>query len=381
MSIVAARPIERPEGPGPGLRVYALADPVILSDAAPAIAQALFGMNALQDGGRIFDVHPTSGRLHYADHDALWKNENGRGLAADARAVEALARAFLEDARRKLSGIRALREHGLGELLPNELRPLWIGAVMPEAGAAADHWLCRFSAVLPLDHARSARVEGAAVDLRIGRQNRIIGFSTRWRPIIGDLVSPPLGETDQNAAPLPRPAGMIVPPQPLKPGIIAAPAVPAIAAVVDAAPKDDHHDHGGSIGGDAAAGEVLYWLADDNAPQNFLAPVRLTLNGHHGQVDPACRHALVLELFQRRAESGIEVLAAVAGGSGDVQYRWAIWSPSSDASAEPITFGNEASILVPTGAWTITLLVEDKVTGAVAQAERQVFAHAEETGR
>jgi hypothetical protein len=379
LSIVAAAPIEEAEVPQRGLRVYALADPAIVAEAAPAIAKALFGMDSTQDGGRIFDVHPTSGRLYYADHDALWKNTEGSDLPGDRRTAETLARAFLEEAQRKLAGDRRLRELGVGALFPSDLRPSAIGLVVAKSGNAPDHWLCHFSAFLPVNESRSARVDGAAVDIRIGRHGRVVGFSTRWRPVTGDLLSAPLGAPQE--ADSVRPFGAVSPPAAPTSGIIAAPAAPVAPSVVSTAEAEDHHGHDEPHAEPAAQpAEQVYALADDNAAQTFLAPMLVTLEGHHGSVDPASAHSMVIDVMQRETDTGLTLGASVAGGSGDFQVQWAAWSPVSGSDTEPRVFDGTGSIDLPAGVWTVTVFVRDKLTGAVAQAERQTLSHGKEGG-
>jgi hypothetical protein len=343
------------------VRVYTLAKPDVLIDNAQRIGGELFGMRDLRDDQRTFSIYAASGYLFYADYNELWQNTAGMELPMDKGEVEKIARGFLETANRKIVASRPLRQARVPALFPSDIRPIWIGRAVPGSSSIPDHWLCQFGVYLAADRERTGRVEGATIDLRIGRKGKVIGLSSRWRPITGDtLSSDPVDPATRTTIYADSPmairkpdAGTITP--------IAKPTALPSASEVSEQDAD-------------SPWEYLFWLADENAPQTFLAPVLLQRAGHEGEVEAASQHSLNAEIWQRNSGEQLEVLAVVDGGSGNYEYEWGYWLHDSVFDDGIQLMGNSQTASLDRGVYNVLLFVRDKLTGAVAQTEKVVFS-------
>lgn len=340
------------------VRVYTLADPFALAASAPLIAAELFGMRDLADGERTFSVNPTSGYLFYADYGELWHNDAGGGLPADPGGAERLARGFFADANRKIVGNRRLRRERVPALFPADLRPFWMGRAVPKSSTVPDHWLCQFAVYLAAGRNITGRVEGATIEVRIGRAGRIIGLSSRWRPLSGDLLSDEPADPAASKPLSAAPAGAIRKPVA---GSIPPIARPAPSPIAPAAAEPEPPP------------EYLFWLADESAPQRFLAPVLLHRDGHGGELEPASAHSLRVEILQRSAGGAIEVLAVVEGGSGKYEYQWGAWRQDTFFDEGLQLLGTSQTASLAGTHHNVLLHVRDPLTGAVAQSEAVVI--------
>jgi hypothetical protein len=340
------------------VRVYQLTDPSVIYDNSARIATELFGMKELQEGGRTFSVHPASGYLFYADYAELWRNTEGSGLPSDKDEAERIARGFFEDANRRIAGSRPLAQERVPRLFPEDMRPMWIGAVVAKGTAIPDHWLCQFGAYLSADGDRTARVEGAAIGVRIGRSGKIVSLSSRWRPVTGDVLSAePSDPAEKNPISAPS-AGSIQRP-------IAAEITP-ISLPAGPIPSEQSTEADNPP-------EYLFWLADENAPQSFLAPVLLKRNDDDATIEAASAHSLHVEIWQRPAEDGIELLAVPVGGSGKNEYRWTYWTHDSLFVDGLQDLGTSQTAQLGAGVFNVLVQARDTITRAIAQGEQVVF--------
>lgn len=309
-------------------------------------------MRDLTDEGRTFSVHPASGYLSFADNNALWRNPEGQDLPTDREAVVRVARGFIEDANRRIASSKALSDNGVLPPFPQDLRPVWLGGVVPKGNRNADHCLCQFGVFLTVDGERSARVEGAVIDVRVGRGGRIIGLTSRWRAISGDILSrrTPAGNQKVISSDAPM---VIRLPQPATPGVIAP---IELAATEQAAPR-----------------ELLYWLEDEYAPQTYLSPIYLDRDQDDGDLQPACFHSFRVEVLQRSRGPGIDLRAEVTGGSGSFEYLWGYWTAGDLFNQGIQIAGTSQEASLGTAGGQILLRVRDRVTGVVKQVEKQLF--------
>jgi hypothetical protein len=212
---------------------------------------------------------------------------------------------------------------------------------------------------LPADRDRTGRVEGAVIDVRIGRDSKVIGLSFRWRVVSGDTLSgEPVDTSEQNVLYANAPLAIRKP----EPGAIAPIDKPEI-------PKPASQD---DDVGDEKSPEFLYWLADENAPQTFLAPVLLLRSDDEGVVNAASKHSLRADIWQRDGGEQIEVMAVVDGGSGDYTYQWGYWTHDTVFAQGIQLIGTSESASLERGVYNVLLHVRDRLTGAVVQTETVV---------
>lgn len=315
------------------LRIYHLLEAERVSENANVIARALFGMRSLEEQGRGFSVHPICGSVSYWNFGALVAPRRFP-VRTIGNNPERAARQFIEEGRKKLAGASRQASFPLQSLLPSSLTKPYVAGVTPKGAASPDHVICRFGVELPLDGVRKVRVHGATLDMRIGIGDVVLGFKLRWRPIQGEGLSPEIS--------------------------------PSAAADTGSAP----HSHGAA----ELSEELVYLLADDNERQTHLAPVYLSLAGHHGAIRAASSHSLVVELVARRTSRGADVGAQIDGGSGSFRFSWTCWRLTASAEEEVRTFGNTPIIQLEPGAWNVAVIIEDRMTGATAKAERMLVA-------
>lgn len=349
------------------VRVYRLANPATLYQNARVIAKELFGMEDLQVGSRTFSVHPASGYLFYADGDGLWPESGGRLLPPQHEA-ERYARLFLEESNKRIVGNRTLRQERVGPLFPVDIRSVRVAGVVTKGSERPDHWLCEFAAFLQADSSHTARVEGALLDIRVGSKGRIVGLSSRWRPITGDLLSRERDQDRRNDAVFAGGAGTIRQPTPAS--------LPSIAKT-ETALSEPEPEHGIEAHSHASI-EFLYWLADENAPQVFLSPMYLEGDGEHRDVRAASAHTLSAQIWQRTVGTRMELAAVVDGGSGSYDYQWSYWTPGGFLVDGIIMLGTSQVVTVDRGSYQMLLGVKDRVTRSVVQVESAVYPKVEE---
>ncbi len=340
------------------LRVYVVADLGPLFNSRQSIARDLFDLSTFSDRGRTFSIHPVSGYIFYADHSELWNAASSTDFPRDSNEAEKIARNFIEEANAKLSVNRQLREAGFPSVFPSDLRRIWVGAIIPQGHNTPGHWLCQFGVFLAVDQERTARVEGAVIDIRIGRKGKILGLNSRWRPLTGDVLSSELvNPADLDAFYSDSPFKIRKPqPNPLPP--IIKPDSNAIGFVENSGKK---------------ACELLFWLADENSPQYFLAPTYLARSGHHSSLRPASLHSLHADIWQRSSDAGMELLAVVGGGSGNYAYQWGHWTLDTFFETGITLAGMSQTVFLEPGVSNVLLHVKDTLTGAVAQAQKSVY--------
>jgi hypothetical protein len=307
------------------ITVYELIDADRLVENATRIGELLFRMP--RGGvGRSFAVSPICGWLLYSDHTQLRRSRRKRRLPDDAAAARAAARRFLAAAAAQAPALRAL---GLPPLFPAQLEDAETTLVFHPRLPQVDHWLCRLTPHLSTRTAdnESVPVIGSSIDLRIGELGEVIGLSSRWRPCVRGLSRP--------ATAHPERAG--------------------VGATHSQPPQQ------------------VYLLAGQNAPQRFLAPYWIETGEEHPGLIPASDCSLLATIVELERADGVELWAAVAGGSGQYDLSWATWSLllPQDGFRE---LGSTLSVFVPLGVHNVALNVQDRATGAITQTQSTVYA-------
>lgn len=357
------------------IRVYRLVDPGRLISNKESIHAALFGFRAPSGNGELFSVHPTSGYLFYSNYSYDEGRGDGGGLPPTSKDVERIAKGFLEVGNKRIVASPKLRQAGVPPLFPTDLRPVSIGVVGGGRTSSRPHWICIFSAFLAAGIDRTARVEGATIEVRVGNRGKVIGLNSRWRPVLGDLLT---GELNDEASPADfhtrSPMEIVQPPT----FSVSLPAKPAASQGTvlhlhnggGALPAP--HVHSNEL--DEVGQELVYNLPDDREAVSFLVPMRLSIGGHHGTLTPASRHSLSVEIFERASSGSLELMADVRGGSGKFRYAWG-WSEIDDfIRTNEQRLGSSAAVRLTPGSRHVTVKVLDLLTGVSATCERMVVA-------
>lgn len=341
------------------VRIYRLVDPALLSRHADDLARVLFQVAFAEDAGGMLGVSPASGFLFFSD-TAIWKEDAAGGrLLSDKSAAESAARSFLLHANQLVARDSQLRRERCPPLFPSEVRHVLTKLMVHPDSGRPDHWLSQFAVDLTLNIAgQLAPVLGATIEVRTGAAGKVVGLSSRWRPIVSSDSTRLLNVPGQPSEPV-RPAA----------DVMRARLTESIEPIAAPVPP---------VAGNGAAEEepkpaLAYVMQDETALQTVIAPYYAVISGHDGFFYPATTYSLLLNIVQSNGAGGVLLQALVAGGSGSYAYEWASWSPNVfQEGSRNLGTGLEAE--VPSGVHNVVLRVTDKATNVTAQTEAMVFA-------
>lgn len=336
------------DGDASRLACHALAPPGALAREADAVAGLVRAALGVADPVRhTVDVSAWSGWIRYVDQALLWGERPAELPPRDQaqRLAEEWLRTF---AKQVTPGGRQLPESIAAlAICPANFRPMELVAVArPDGGF--DHWLYRAEPQLRLGRGQPlVPVIGSALDVRVGDGGRIVSFTARWRATTGGQVTSPRS--------------------PARPPTL-----------------QSGHDHAAGGHHDAEPSpELAYILDGEVAPQAYLAPYYLTNTGHALSVASACPMSLTIDLVGRNVDDGTELVALIAGGSGDYRCEWGLTPLADPFELERLGEGRRgesigdlgtSKVVVPVGAYLVLLEAHDRVTGAVKHAQRHVYA-------
>jgi hypothetical protein len=225
-------------------------------------------------------------------------------------------------------------------LVPGQRQLIDIFRVSSIATGTWDHWLFRARPVLPLSvrDGTTAEVFGGQLEIRIGPGGAVLGYLSRWRPLLDDYEDVP-----QTSMP----------------------------------PTDTN----------GARRKVAYILDGEAALQHYLAPYFLSADGDDLEVSSACALSLVVRVARHSVEDPTKYVAVVEGGSGDYLFDWGV-VPLADlseagfrelGSGDRIRIDSDGSrvtlglVTVPAGAHLLLVNVIDQQTGAFRHHSEQVY--------
>jgi hypothetical protein len=332
------------------LTCYELAPPGALAREADAVARLVRSALGVADPARhAVDVSAWSGWIRYVDQQLLWggkpadlpPREQAQRRAEDW--LRAFAKQLAPGGRQLPDAIAALA------ICPANFRPMELVAVARTDGGF-DHWLYRAEPQVRSGRGQGlAPVIGAALEVRVGDGGRIVSFTARWRATTGGQVTSPRTP--------PRPPTLQSGHHDARPG---------------------HHGHQPEV-----VQELAYMLDGEVAPQPYLSPYYLNNTGHALSVASACPMSLTIDLIGRNVGDGTELLALIAGGSGDYRCEWGLTPLADPFELERLGEGRPgesigdlgtSKVVVPVGAYLVFLEAHDRATGAVKHAQRHVYA-------
>jgi hypothetical protein len=333
-------------------RIYALANPAVLSQQANAIQTALFQALQIQPSQKHrFTLSESSGWFEYLAVEELWERKAPPALPEQPAALKAAENALAaieqkcSDASEAWPG--ALR--GIALLPPvSMIRRAGFHAVPRPDGSAWDHWLYRGEPQLLLDGGAKNRagVFGAQVEVRIGHQGQIVHVRSRWRPLSGERI----------------------------------------LAHVTPLPAQFQSDVGGSSEQQAS---ILNFLLDgDDVPQYYLAPYYFVSNGDDVTTISASPWSLTADIGRTdQTDEKITLTALAQGGTGDYLYNWAVYSPTDVVSGirelgsgQPDIVKTDAgsartsAIELNNGLYVVLLNIKDRASGAFKHHRQTVFS-------
>jgi hypothetical protein len=331
--------------------VWALAEPAAIEQNAAAIEKALREALGAKDPNR-HRVTVAPGFIEHVDTIGMW-HTNGAALPTLEEA-RAFAGAVVKRVVKEVSVSNpALAALGPVELVPTRLRISDILQVGAMEGGSWDHWLVRSRPQLPLDPAGGvcADVFGAMVEVRIGPAGAVLGFFSRWRPVLDEHVEVALvPPTSQGSA--------------------------------------------GSGGGQQGEPMILYVLDGESTPQQYLAPFYPGEDEEDLTLTSATQLSLVVDIAPYSAEDPGKYVAVVEGGSGEYAFDWATLPFSEFAENVMVELGggeivadrstdppsNLSVVELSQGSHLVLVNVVDLETGAFTYHSEQVYvAESEET--
>lgn len=334
--------------------VYALASPQSVAGMEREIRRIVLELLGVADFERHrFTVSPGAGWLQYMD-TAQGGGGAVQSLPDPAVAAER-AEAFLRSLRERAASLRAnAPDFDPHALLPSARR-LGCVPVSARSGFGWAHYLYRAQPTLPLRRSGpSVDVLGTMLEVRVSPLGRIIGFTSRWRPLSGERIEAEFFHYHGGA-------------------------------------HDAHAQGGHSQREGEDASELVYILDGDGIPQYYLAPYHRT-GSEHGLLIGATPYSLAIEFVVRPIgdEPGARITAIVGGGSTRYRFAWgrvALDGGEDDdegfidlgegvgeivADADQKQFGVSA-ITVPPGAWVVYVNAKDMKTGAFKHHQQNVF--------
>lgn len=324
-----------------------------------AIQKTIFGDEyKIDNENLLFSISNSSGWMNFSDHTQLWQSENSNYLAKNKIEIEKVAETFLDNINAKIIDFNVANNSYLPSFFPGKIsRKLSkCYAVKHRNGSWIDHWLCIYQIFLQggINTSSKSLVYGMSLDIRIGKNNKIIGFSSKWRPnckiIYTDLFLPDQSESHHSET----------------------------SSTID----QSHID--------GKANTLIYLFDGDSVKQSFLSPYYCNGHGHHLQITSACKFSLDVFIFQINLPDSTKLYAFVSGGSGKYFYNWAYWDNKviwnigrgfieiGEGKNEEQTINGKKTltncITLPLGVYNIMLNVTDSLTGAFKQTQQIIFS-------
>ncbi len=346
------------------VRIYELYPIKKILELKGQIQEAIFGKsNDIDNQNKVFVISKSSGWLNYTDYSAIWSSRDGTLLAENKLEAIRVAEDFMDAANGKIAQINKEQNAGLPSIFPaksqRQIKESY--AVKHRDGHWTDHWVCAYEISVSSYGTSQNRafVYGTGLEIRVGKNNAIIGFSSRWRPFSKTIYTDlsPIEEAETGS---------------------------------DAAGDGHHGTDAGAPSDQATERKIAYLFEGDGASQYYLAPYYYFFNGHHIVFLPASKYSLVVSISQEESENETKILAKVAGGSGNYKYNWAYWNNNSawqndselieigSGSSEVVRENNKLKIMnsvrLPKGVYNVLLNVVDVKTSAFKNIQQMIYS-------
>lgn len=275
---------------------------------------------------RHFSIGLLCGWMYFQDLNYTANVAPGRHLVNPEKVVAAF-RASLIEAMKSENEWLDKADH-IPTLIPDGMRLIEVCPHYTESSKIT-YWTLTYGVYLRADShygSKALPVHNAFLSFDVSGDGKIVGFSWQWRPIEKRINST-----------------LIAPPE-----------------------HDDHDAHEGA----EAAPVRTYVLQGESTIQTHLAPFYYFNSGHHGSTLSASKHSLAIEVLKNVDGDLLTLTAVPTAGSGDYAYSWAMRKLIED---DYFDLGIAQNCTLEPGAFVISILVEDLVTGVRVQQQESIY--------
>ncbi len=349
------------------VRIYELYPVDQLITLKDQIEKVIIGPLGLNNKNGIFSIANTSGFLDFSDYTEIWSSKNSNNLSPNKLDVIKIVETFIDDINDKIIDFNKANKSALSGFFPtrNYRKVKKCDLVIHRNGNWYDHWLCTYELTIPgiTSESDGSFIYGMGLDLRVGKNNKIIAISSNWRPFSKIIT------TD-----LYLPAEYIF-----------------VKELLDSHHEEDHSDDSDNSlqAANSQSSEIVYVFDGDAGNQYQLSPYYYEISGDHIIFFPACKYSLTIIITQEIESEKTLLTASVYGGSGYYKFSWAFWNNDTIWDIEnQITIIGEgniksiktekgtsmaSTISLPIKFYNILLNVADMKTGAYKHIQQTIF--------
>jgi hypothetical protein len=132
----------------------------------------------------------------------VFQGDSASGLPSSADEAEARAKILIQSVNSALGKDGTLGALKVSSLLPTDLQRLNVTAVYHPTTLIMDHWLCRYMPTLASRLSTTPSVVSeATVEVRIGREGRMLGLTAQWLPVDQEMLCNPIAPPDPRQLP------------------------------------------------------------------------------------------------------------------------------------------------------------------------------------
>ncbi len=335
------------------INTYYLVNPIIWADNEKKLLKAF--LNAAQIGiiapGKNinFNINPICGWIYFENTRLLWSNHRPY-LSKNPEEVKEVCNAFLSRLHKETSTKEFSSQH-IPPLIPNNInvriRPKSIVLVPNPNRRWEDHWLVKFTVLLRGNRLLDEffEFEGSDIEMRIGQNNQIVGFFSRWRPSY-------LEKSEDE--------------------------------IVAINMSDNHHNDTSDEEEDLGQFTMIYEGYGENTIQNRILPFYKNVSAshsHHGNYIPACKNSFIIRINEELSLDADNIIhTEFVGGSGNFEYVVYAWKPDEvfDNGCFKIVEGNyqkeHFSFELTKGVYNLLFWVMDVETGIIRKYEHTLYS-------
>jgi hypothetical protein len=371
------------------IRIYKLTDPSVWSAQQDAILSLIVKASGLALPSYVnpqidFTINPLCGWIYYAVKNDLWLDVYKKGLSMKPDEVLKASNTFLENIKKECA-TEVYKKLKIPPLLPIKnavIRHISTQAVPHHTKSYIDHWLVRYIIELKADNENGTPIMGSTIDIRVGNNNKVVFFSSCWRPTYMDFLETECIALDQElVAALTHThqhEGMTT------------------EVVNENMPHTHAKEHAPNkhTKQEEVKAPIVYTLKGESEIQNYITPFYMLQQGHHQQYMSASKYSLTIKIVQKNLSNHIVCQAVVLGGSGKYAFSWSVWQPDKVwdegvqinipsieeevGSAIPGAVHQQqvntySQVVLNPGVHNLIVIVIDKITGVFERFEQSIY--------